>query len=144
MGERITPPGTARAGWINGGCFWGALAAHHVRGVEPLVTLLHFELHHLAFGERLEAVHLDGREMHEHVLATLLLNEAVALGIIEPLHLSLAHARAPPAKSVALNLRVERHRNEGRREGCQAGLGRRVQDAIQLAVADHTADVAAG
>src|SRR6267143_5262855 len=75
------------------------LDAHDVRGVEPLVPLLHFELHHLTFGERLEAVHLNRREMHEHVFATFLLNEAVSFGVIEPLHLSLDHD-PPPAESV--------------------------------------------
>jgi hypothetical protein len=67
--------------------------------VEPLVALLHFELHDLTLGERLEAVHLNRREMHEHVFAALLLNEAIAFGIIEPLHLSLDHD-PPPAVSV--------------------------------------------
>src|SRR6266496_1898361 len=86
-----TPPGAARAGWTkrHGG---RASGAHHVGGVQPFVALLHFKLHHLALRERLEAVHLDGREVHEHILATLLFNEAVALGIIEPLHLSLSHS----------------------------------------------------
>src|SRR5256884_6102895 len=70
----------------------GRLDANHVRGVQPFVASLYLELHHLPFSERLEAVHLDGREVHEHVLAALLFNEAVALGIIEPLHLSLSHS----------------------------------------------------
>src|SRR2546430_13357975 len=66
--------------------------SNHVRGVQPFVASLYLELHHLPFSERLEAVHLDGREVHEHVLAALLFNEAVPLGIIEPLHLSLSHS----------------------------------------------------
>src|SRR6266581_3129283 len=76
-----------------------ALDAHDVRGVEPFVPLLHFELHHLTLGERLEAVHLNRREVHEHVFAAFLLNEAVPLGVIEPLHLALDHD-PPPAESV--------------------------------------------
>src|SRR5207302_7672796 len=101
MGRRITragkvrrnktPPTSARAG---GDTEWrgGRLDANHVRGVQPFVASLHLELHYLPFSERLEAVHLDGREVHEHVLAALLFNEAVPLGVIEPLHLSLSHS----------------------------------------------------
>src|SRR5256886_14116623 len=78
-----TPPGGSRGrGDANG---VGSLHAHDVHGVQPLVPGLHFELHRLPFGERLETVHLDRREVHEHVLARLLLNEAVPLGVIEPL-----------------------------------------------------------
>src|SRR5437773_10925792 len=73
---------------------WGALHANDVRGVQPLLSGLHFQLHRLPFAERLEPVHLDRREMHEDVLATFLLNEAVPLRIIEPLHLSPGHSKS--------------------------------------------------
>src|SRR6266545_67740 len=88
--ERKAPPG-GRAG---GDAEWRGDRLHpnDVRGVQPFVAGLHLELHELPFGERLEAVHLDSREVHEHVLATFLFNEAVALGVIEPLHLSLGHS----------------------------------------------------
>src|SRR5215207_180539 len=62
-----------------------------VRGVQSLISGLDLELDFLALGEGLEAIHLDRGEMHEHVLAALLLNEAVALGVIEPLHLPSGH-----------------------------------------------------
>src|SRR5256886_3471665 len=62
------------------------------RGVQPFLASLHFELHDLPFGEGLEPVHLDGREVYEHVLAAFLFNEAVALRVIEPLHFSLSHS----------------------------------------------------
>src|SRR5262249_48819568 len=94
----------------------GALDAHDVGGVEPLVALLHFELHHLTLGQGLEAVHLNRREMHEHVFAAFLLNEAVPLCVIEPLHLSLDHD-PPPAESVA-----------GRRMPARPGAERRRND----------------
>src|SRR5438046_5854749 len=68
------------------------LGANDVRGVQPLLASLHFELHDLTFGEGLEPVHLDGREVYEHVLAAFLFNEAVALRVIEPLHFSLSHS----------------------------------------------------
>src|SRR2546427_4793936 len=68
------------------------LHANDVRGVQPFLAGFHFELHDLALSERLEAVHLNRGEVDEHVLAALLFNEAVALGVIEPLHLSLSHS----------------------------------------------------
>src|SRR5690606_6616697 len=52
------------------------------------------ELHILPFGEGLEPLHRDRGEVHEHVLAVGLLNEAVALGVIEPLHLTSGHRTA--------------------------------------------------
>src|SRR5204863_345452 len=52
-----------------------------------LLALNHLELHALAFGERLEALRLNGAVMHEAVLAAILgRDEAEALGVIEPLH----------------------------------------------------------
>ena len=44
--------------------------------------------HDLTFGESLEAVHRDRGEVDEHVLAAVLFNEAVALGVVEPLHVA--------------------------------------------------------
>src|SRR5215208_5161533 len=69
----------------------GRSAPLDVGGVQPLLTSPDLELDFLPFREGLEAVHLNRREVDEHVLATLLLNEAVALGIIEPLHLPRSH-----------------------------------------------------
>src|SRR5690349_3954695 len=65
--------------------------ADDVRGVQPLLARLDLELHGLALCERLEAVHPNRREMHEHVVAGLLLDEAVPLRVVEPLHASLGH-----------------------------------------------------
>src|SRR2546428_11413294 len=65
------------------------LPANDVRGVQPFLASLHLELHDLTLGEGLEPVHLDGLEGYEHVLAAFLLNEAVTLGVREPLHFSL-------------------------------------------------------
>src|SRR5690606_11351120 len=44
----------------------------------------HGEGHLLAFLEALEALHLDGTEVDEHVLADLTADEAKALGVVEP------------------------------------------------------------
>src|SRR5439155_22630982 len=75
----------------------------HVRGLGALRPLDHLELHALAFGQRLVALHRDRREVDEHVVATLTLDEAVALLVRKPLHGALtqnsssqqATARAP-------------------------------------------------
>src|SRR5437763_1136914 len=65
--------------------------ADDVRRVKPLVAALDLELDELSLGEGLEALHRDGGEVDEDVLTPLLLNEAIALGIIEPLHLPSGH-----------------------------------------------------
>src|SRR5690606_37385227 len=66
--------------------------ASHVGGVEPLGAGLNLELDDLALRQGLEAVHLNGGEMYEDVFAALLLNEAIAFGVIEPLNLPSGHA----------------------------------------------------
>src|SRR3982751_6504982 len=65
--------------------------ADHVRRVKPLVAALDLELDELSLGEGLETLHRDGGEVNEDVLPSLLLNEAIALGIIEPLDLPSGH-----------------------------------------------------
>src|SRR5207245_9528242 len=86
------PRPMARAGRETPNGAGGRLHPNDVLGVQPFLPGLHLELHLLPFRERLETVHLDRREVYEHILAALLLNEAVALGVIEPLHLSLSHS----------------------------------------------------
>src|SRR2546425_12617943 len=130
------------------------LGANDVRGVQPFLASLHFELHDLTFGEGLEPVHLDGREVYEHVLAAFLFNEAVALRVIEPLHFSLSHSvcllqshtwgAEHPARHD-----VGRDRFDTSRKGCQEtpawhrpasinhapSIGwRDIQGAVQLAI----------
>lgn len=57
--------------------------------LQPLGPLLHFEFHQLAFIQRFITVHLNGRKMHEHILAGLPLDESVSFGRVEPLHHTL-------------------------------------------------------
>lgn len=57
--------------------------------METFWPLQQVELHRLSFVQRAVPVLLDGGEMDEHILATGPLDEAVALGPIEPLHCSL-------------------------------------------------------
>src|SRR5258705_4253121 len=68
--------------------------ALHVGGVKTFRTGLNLELYLLALRERLEPVHRDCGEVHEDVLASLLFDEAIALGVIEPLHFPSGHLRA--------------------------------------------------
>src|SRR5690606_18102586 len=54
--------------------------------------LLKLERQLLAFVQRVHAGALDGRDVHEHIVAAVIrLDEAVALGRVEPLHGSSRH-----------------------------------------------------
>jgi hypothetical protein len=66
----------------------------HVRGRGALRSLDDVELDAIALGEALEAAALDGRVVHEAVLAPVLGgDEPEALGVIESLHFTrVAHA----------------------------------------------------
>lgn len=55
-------------------------------------SLFRFEFDGLTFHKLLEAVHLDGGVVHEHILTTILrTNEAIALGLVEPFHCANTH-----------------------------------------------------
>src|SRR5687767_12787930 len=69
----------------------GGLDLPDVGCLQTLRAAGHFELNPVTLGEALEAVRLDGGVVDEHVFATLLRDEPVALGVVEPLHLSLCH-----------------------------------------------------
>src|SRR5690606_20761930 len=69
----------------------GGRRAGNVRGLQTLVGLPYLELYFLSLGQRLESFHRDCREVNEHILAVRLLNEAIALGVIEPLHPPSGH-----------------------------------------------------
>jgi hypothetical protein len=57
-----------------------------VFGLGAFGRIFDFEADFLAFGQGLEAVTLDRSVMDEKVLSILLLDEAVALFLVEPLH----------------------------------------------------------
>jgi hypothetical protein len=61
----------------------------HVLSLQPLGTLRHVELHGLTFLKTLETTRLDCREVHKNILTALTADEAVAFGVVEPLHCSL-------------------------------------------------------
>src|ERR671929_1067555 len=75
----------------------GKLNRLHVRGLSALGALHDLELDLLSLGQRLVAVHRDRGEVHEDVLATLTLDEPVALLVREPLDGALSQL-LPPSK----------------------------------------------
>src|SRR4029453_9604693 len=70
---------------------WFRSGLANVGGLESLRSPGHLELDPISLGQALEALGLNGVEMHEHVLATLLGYEAVPLRIVEPLDGTLCH-----------------------------------------------------
>jgi hypothetical protein len=68
---------------------------HNVRCLIPLRALHDLEGHFLSRRQGLEPVALDGREVHEHILSALLLDEPVTLSGIEPLHSTRWHNARP-------------------------------------------------
>src|SRR5215470_16094860 len=66
-----------------------------VGGLEPLRAPAHLALDPITLGQALEARSLDGAEVHEHILATLLGDETEPLRIVEPLHAALSHLYLP-------------------------------------------------
>src|SRR5690348_9700732 len=66
-----------------------------VGGLRPFLPLDNLELDAIAFGERLEAAALDGAEVDEDIRPSLAGDEAVALGVIEPLHGTLESCHEP-------------------------------------------------
>src|ERR1041385_3033371 len=80
-------------------CGWDRRSAlADVARLQALRPLDDLELDALALGQRLETVPLDRGEVHEHVLATLLRDEAETLGIVEPLHGTRRHFRTPSGR----------------------------------------------
>src|ERR1039458_118118 len=73
--------------------------AHDVARLETLRALEQIELDGLAFVQRAVAVLLDGREMHEDILAGGALDESVSLRAVEPLHSTLLSHKETPFAS---------------------------------------------
>ena len=67
-----------------------------VFGLGAFGRIFDFEPDFLAFGQGLEAVTLNRSVMDEQILPILLLDESVALFLVEPLHRSFTHSDIPP------------------------------------------------
>src|SRR5262249_52736150 len=75
------------------------LGGRDVRGLGTLRALDDLELHPLTLRQRLVAVHRDRREVDEHVVATLPLDEPVPLLVREPLDGALLQP-FPPTRAL--------------------------------------------
>lgn len=74
------------------------MAELSLRDVSRLRTLLpldNLELDVIAFGERLEAASLNGAEVDKDIGPSLSRDEAVAFGVVEPLHRTLESCHEP-------------------------------------------------
>src|SRR5262245_10480381 len=69
--------------------------------LETLRTAGHLELHVFALGKGLEALTLDRREVHEHVLSAFLRDESESLRLVEPLHCATSHVATPSVLGAA-------------------------------------------
>src|ERR1700748_3526946 len=79
-----------------GACSSGSADGANAAGLQALVALRDLELHPLTLGKALVAIALDLREVHEDVLTTVLLDEAVALLVTEPLDGTFCQPTRPP------------------------------------------------
>ena len=61
----------------------------NVLSLQALRAFDHVELHGLALLQASESARLNRREMHKNIFAGLTAEEAVAFGVVEPLHCSL-------------------------------------------------------
>jgi hypothetical protein len=79
-----------------------ALDFRDVNCLRTFFPLGYFKLHFLPFVERLEAVAFYRAVVNEDVSAPFLLNKAISLGIVKPLHLSRCHFFRPPRPQCAV------------------------------------------
>src|SRR5216684_2203373 len=63
----------------------------NVLSLPALRALGHVELHGLPLLEAAESASLNSGEMHEYILPILTADEAIAFGVVNPLHCSLFH-----------------------------------------------------
>src|SRR5437868_12267653 len=83
-----SPAATLRSGRF---VLCSRLGRSDVLGLESLGALHHVKLDCLAFLQAAKATCLDGRKMHENVVARLAADETEAFGVVKPFHCSLFH-----------------------------------------------------
>jgi hypothetical protein len=105
--------------------FRAGLATHAVE--------LRFERNLLTFVERAQAGTLDGADVHEHVVAAIVrLNEAEALGRVEPLNCSGSHFNFSKMRKCAVPARPSRELDPISAMSWGVGPFRRDQQANRL------------
>jgi hypothetical protein len=82
------PAATVRSGQ---GCVCFRLRRSDVFCLEAFGPLGHVKLHRLAFLQAAKAACVDGRKMHENIVARLAADEAEAFGVVKPFHCSFFH-----------------------------------------------------
>src|SRR5580698_11195811 len=60
--------------------------SHDILSLQSLGAPLHLELHLRTFFQSAISIHLDRREVNEHIIAVRALDEAIALGGVKPFH----------------------------------------------------------
>lgn len=66
-----------------------------IRGLKSLRTVDHFKGYLLTFGESLETISLNGREVNKNVFTVLLFNKTKTLCIVKPFNCTLSHFSTP-------------------------------------------------
>src|SRR5215467_1403399 len=66
----------------------------YVLGLPPFRALDYVKLNLLTFLQAAESIGLNGREVHEHILAVLTANKSITLGVVKPLYCSCFHGIA--------------------------------------------------
>ena len=73
----------------------GLFCADHIHRLKPLGSLFDLELHGLILEESTTAVSTDLRIVDENIGTTVLLDEAPAFFVVEPLHFTNCHETPP-------------------------------------------------
>jgi len=75
--------------------FLGELGPCYISCLKTFWSLDDIEVDRIAFGQGFETFTGDSGEMHEDVLALLLLKKTKTLAVVEPLHSTCCHATTP-------------------------------------------------
>jgi hypothetical protein len=65
-----------------------------IRGVQAFIPRFDIEFNLLTFGQCFESVHRNCGKVDKDIFSAVLFNEAIPLGIVEPLNLSSGHGTA--------------------------------------------------
>lgn len=71
------------------------LQLRDVLGLRPPIALFNLEAHPVAFIERPEPRHIDGRVVNKQILTVFLLNKSKPFPLTEPLHYSFSQSANP-------------------------------------------------
>jgi hypothetical protein len=72
------------------------LSLDYISGLGSLGALRDIEFDTVALDQRLKSIALDRGKMDKHIFATFLLDKAIALAIVKPLHPAFCQLSSPP------------------------------------------------